>query len=102
MLGLGSRKSFTLLTVNRSDGQAFYFENPREIGHWRSRGRELLAERPALGRVLRIAGFSEPNGASLPGVADQLGRLAELNAQGALSDEEFAAAKAAVLQQQIR
>ena len=38
-----------------------------------------------------------PQGAGQPSGADQLSKLAELHKQGALTDEEFAAAKAKIL-----
>src|SRR5215472_4755031 len=40
---------------------------------------------------------AEPEPAAGPSIADQLNQLVELHKQGALTDEEFAAAKASVL-----
>jgi hypothetical protein len=40
---------------------------------------------------------AEPQSAAGPSIADQLNQLVELHNQGALTDEEFAAAKASVL-----
>jgi len=40
---------------------------------------------------------AEPEPAAGPSIADQLNQLVELHKQGALTDEEFAAAKAGVL-----
>ena len=40
---------------------------------------------------------AEPEPAAGPSIADQLNQLVELHNQGALTDEEFAAAKASVL-----
>jgi len=40
---------------------------------------------------------ADPGPAAGPSIADQLNQLVELHNQGALTDEEFAAAKASVL-----
>jgi hypothetical protein len=52
---------------------------------------------PAVAAHPRVEASSSPGPATPTDLASELERVADLHAQGALTDEEFAAAKAALL-----
>lgn len=62
VLGLAARKSFTLLTIETTTTENWYFEVGGPVGHWRTSLRALVEHVPGIAGKLFIDG--DPNGVS--------------------------------------
>jgi hypothetical protein len=104
VLGMASRKAFTIVTVVTVEAIG-YLEAPWPVGTWNSVVPQILHEVPAASGKLFVNGrdFSKPVGSeaarSAPDPAEQLdpieqiARLGELRDKGLLSPGEFEAKK---------
>ena len=101
--GMAGRKSFTFVVVGTDSGDVI-FEADRPISTWKSVAQEMTTDVPELQGKLyvegELVGRASDTNVGTSGADDlpsQIAKLKDLHAAGALSDEEFAAAKQRLL-----
>ena len=102
--GMAGRKSFTFVVVGADSGDVI-FEADRPISTWKSVSQEMTTDVPELKGKLYVDGElvgSAPSAAtdgraSTDDLPTQIAKLNDLRAAGALSEEEFTAAKQRLL-----
>jgi hypothetical protein len=101
--GMAGRKAFTFVVVGTDSGDVI-FEADRPISTWKSVAQEMTTDVPELQGKLYVEGELVGRGSAAAGVpastedlATQIARLKDLHTAGALSDEEFTAAKQRLL-----
>lgn len=103
VVGMAGRKAFTFVVVGTDSGDVI-FEADRPISTWKSVAQEMTTDVPELKGKLYVSGeLVGPASATNVGTSEaddlpsQIAKLKDLHAAGALSDEEFTAAKQRLL-----
>jgi hypothetical protein len=101
--GMAGRKSFSFVVVGTDSGDVI-FEADCPISTWKSLAQEMTSDVPELQGKLYVEGelvggviAATDGAASTDDLPTQIAKLKDLHTAGALSDEEFAAAKQRLL-----
>jgi hypothetical protein len=102
-LAIGSRRTFSLLTISTVSGQSYYCETRDALGTWRSVAPQICNAVPQVRGKLTVDGdlvgvpAVPAQAAAVDDIPAQIRSLGELRDQGLLTSEEFETKKAELL-----